>query len=336
MNTLGTMAMGLMLGDSAVAAYLDIARCKNCGCGLFQQTTNSSYRVMNTKNNYPRTASYYNIQRRLSETPMPMKRFFNGNIVSAFNVDGMDIGWAYTTDLNQNKLSRGYVSSADFDEFQRLLRGEQIYRNYIEDSYSKIGVDKKSNITPLDRGDEYKDRTENVRQNHGNIPNPEGLNIYIQKNEEIKNKAFSYKDKTISLPNKLFLDNLRLGLTLDSVYSSMIPMQAWMNKAISEHGDKYKLSNFSVDNGYGDIKDFSIKGSEDFLRISQNGGILELLEYYKTWIKIHKRLTPLQKGTTKFENIDDGSNTFEIIREYKNEKVRVLVNLKKYEVKIID
>ena len=62
----------------------------------------------------------------------------------------------------------------------------------------------------------------------------------------------------------------------------------------------------------------------------------ELLEYYKTWIKIHKRLTPLQKGTTKFENIDDGSNTFEIIREYKNEKVRVLVNLKKYEVKIID
>ena len=62
----------------------------------------------------------------------------------------------------------------------------------------------------------------------------------------------------------------------------------------------------------------------------------ELLEYYKTWIKIHKRLTPLQKGITKFENIDDGSNTFEIIREYKNEKVRVLVNLKKYEVKIID
>ena len=173
MNTLGTMAMGLMLGDSAVAAYLDIARCKNCGCGLFQQTTNSGYRVMNTKNNYPRTASYYNIQRRLSETPMPMKRFFNGNIVSAFNVDGMDIGWAYTTDLNQNKLSRGYVSSADFDEFQRLLRGEQIYRNNGEEDYQKrfqgdSHLDNAAKIESinlgkpkLSRGDYYKIPEEN-------------------------------------------------------------------------------------------------------------------------------------------------------------------------------
>ena len=62
----------------------------------------------------------------------------------------------------------------------------------------------------------------------------------------------------------------------------------------------------------------------------------ELLEYYKNWISIHKKLIPLQKGSTKFENVDNEKNTFEIVREYNNQKIRVLVNLKKYEVKIID
>lgn len=62
----------------------------------------------------------------------------------------------------------------------------------------------------------------------------------------------------------------------------------------------------------------------------------ELLNYYKNWICIHKKLIPLQKGSTKFENVDDKNNTFEIVREYKEQKVRILVNLKKYEVKIID
>ena len=62
----------------------------------------------------------------------------------------------------------------------------------------------------------------------------------------------------------------------------------------------------------------------------------ELLNYYKEWIDIHKRNIPLQKGTTLFENVDDINNRFEIVREYRNNKVRVLVDIKNYKVKIID
>ena len=36
------------------------------------------------------------------------------------------------------------------------------------------------------------------------------------------------------------------------------------------------------------------------------------------------------------ENVDDETNSFVVIREYKNQKDRVLVDLKKYQVKIID
>lgn len=62
----------------------------------------------------------------------------------------------------------------------------------------------------------------------------------------------------------------------------------------------------------------------------------EILTYYKKWINIHRKYLPLQKGTTSFENVDDENNTFEIVRKYKKQKVRVLVDIKNYQVKIID
>lgn len=62
----------------------------------------------------------------------------------------------------------------------------------------------------------------------------------------------------------------------------------------------------------------------------------EMLEHYKKWINIRKNVKALRKGTTKFVNINDELKTFEVIREYKKEIVRVLVDVKKYEVKIID
>ena len=62
----------------------------------------------------------------------------------------------------------------------------------------------------------------------------------------------------------------------------------------------------------------------------------ELLTYYKKWINVRKNSKALQKGATKFINVNDETKTFEIIREYKKELVKVLVDLKKYEVKIID
>ena len=62
----------------------------------------------------------------------------------------------------------------------------------------------------------------------------------------------------------------------------------------------------------------------------------ELLTYYKQWIQIRKQSKALQKGTTKFSNVNDEIKTFEIVREYKSQKVKVLVDALKYEVKIID
>ena len=62
----------------------------------------------------------------------------------------------------------------------------------------------------------------------------------------------------------------------------------------------------------------------------------ELLTYYKQWIQIRKQSKALQKGTTKFSNVNDEIKTFEIVREYKSQKVKVLVDASKYEVKIID
>ena len=62
----------------------------------------------------------------------------------------------------------------------------------------------------------------------------------------------------------------------------------------------------------------------------------ELLTYYKQWIQIRKKSKALQKGTTKFSNVNDEIKTFEIVREYKSQKVKVLVDASKYEVKIID
>jgi hypothetical protein len=129
MNNLNNLAQGMNIGDGAASAFIELSRTKTIGHGLFDYATDNRYRWLNTRNNFPRTASYYNIQRRLRETQMPMKRFLNGNLVSAYNIDGLDIGWAYTTDANANKLSRGYASSADFDEFQRLLRGNNLDEN---------------------------------------------------------------------------------------------------------------------------------------------------------------------------------------------------------------
>ena len=42
----------------------------------------------------------------------------------------------------------------------------------------------------------------------------------------------------------------------------------------------------------------------------------ELLEFYKNWIQIRKNSKALQKGATKFINVNDENKTFEIVREY--------------------
>ena len=128
MNNISNIAKGVLIGDGALAAFIEIGRNKNCGVGLFDHTTNNGLRKLNTFNNNPRTASYYSTLEKVENTPMSFKRYLGGNLVSAYNVDGLDIGWAYTTDVNNHRFSQGYASSADFDSFQKLLR-ERYFSN---------------------------------------------------------------------------------------------------------------------------------------------------------------------------------------------------------------
>ena len=53
----------------------------------------------------------------------------------------------------------------------------------------------------------------------------------------------------------------------------------------------------------------------------------ELLEFYKNWIQIRKNSKALQKGATKFINVNDENKTFEIVREYKSQKVKIYWSL---------
>lgn len=128
MNNISNIAKGVLIGDGALAAFIEIGRNKNCGVGLFDYTTNNGLRKLNTFNNNPRTASYYSTLEKVENTPMSFKRYLGGNLVSAYNVDGLDIGWAYTTDVNNHRFSQGYASSADFESFQKLLR-ERYFSN---------------------------------------------------------------------------------------------------------------------------------------------------------------------------------------------------------------
>lgn len=145
MNTMNTFIQGMHIGDLSTSIFIELSRNRSLKHGLFDITTDNRYRWENTRNNFPRTASYYNIQRKLGETNIPYKRFFDGGLVSAYNVDGLEVGWAYTTDFNKTRLSRGYASSSDFDELQKLLRDNAISKKSKSTSFYKneesYGVD---------------------------------------------------------------------------------------------------------------------------------------------------------------------------------------------------
>ena len=40
MNNISNIAKGVLIGDGALAAFIEIGRNKNCGVGLFDYTTN--------------------------------------------------------------------------------------------------------------------------------------------------------------------------------------------------------------------------------------------------------------------------------------------------------
>ena len=65
MNTMGILAQGILIGDGAVATYLDLFSNKELGIGLFKETTDKSYRRKNFDKNNIRMSSYYNILQTL-------------------------------------------------------------------------------------------------------------------------------------------------------------------------------------------------------------------------------------------------------------------------------
>lgn len=149
MNNMGNLAKGVQIGDGALAAYIEIGKAKRLNAGLFETTTENRYRVANTIHNTPREASFYSMMSKMDNIPMQSKRYFGRNLISAYNVDGIDIGWAYTTDINQNRLSRGVTTSANFDAFQELLR-KRYFSNRKDDETPQLNavVNKYGNDNP--------------------------------------------------------------------------------------------------------------------------------------------------------------------------------------------
>ena len=335
MNNLNNLAQGMNIGDGAASAFIELSRTKTIGHGLFDYATDNRYRWLNTRNNFPRTASYYNIQRRLGETQMPMKRFLNGNLVSAYNIDGLDIGWAYTTDANANKLSRGYASSADFDEFQRLLRGnnldENISKEYTFNRYNNHIDYQKRNEAEESIGKEYVVKENfKIEQLYNNLVDSFALLGNESNNVYRGTGGLSGEFFELSIPsapidsfetywdaNKSKIDNEKRKGRYIQTYKPYGGKQ-FTNKVILKHGDSNSSKGIYVKNSTIIVNDRFLndighelykenKNDEDNLKSFLNSDITVegLLGYYKQHYEniqqfYHKQYKPY--GTTMSVN----------------------------------
>ena len=300
MNTMGNLVQGIILGDGAVAAYLDLAVNKRCGTGLFHGTTKGGYRKFNFVNNYPRMSSYYNIQRKLADKPTNSKRYFFGNLVSAHNVDRIPIGWSYTTDANFNTLSRGYTSSADFDNFQRLLRDEQLFNadgndesNYTLMKYispsdtSKIMVTpynkEDSGIQPLNRGDLYQDRPENFRRNHKLLSEQNEYKEKLEKENIYKNSEGNKYHYIFKPFYTEFGTPITRKLSLYEIAEKEKPYDIFQNDAIKKYWGKDKSRNSHFDTSTDSFGELFKLDDDNFLKIFTYTGKnnVDLLKYYE-------------------------------------------------------
>lgn len=300
---MGILAQGILIGDGAVATYLDLFSNKELGMGLFKETTDKSYRRKNFDKNNIRMSSYYNILQKTKGTDS--KRYLSGNLVSAYNVDGIPIGYAYTTDINDNTLSRGYASSADFDELQRLLREKSLNelqygdeKEYTTKRYSDIESFSTiiSGVTPTERGDFYEDRLENYRRNHDDLDSTKEDNEnYSRRNfntfwneysEEKRYKDF-YVDiyqysKIDRIINNKFIEGQE---SIEYIAEKLRPKEQIINEAVLKYGNLYG-KNAIVYSHYGDKVDFYERlknSSNDVNRKSFLIGLSELSDYYSSY-----------------------------------------------------
>lgn len=136
MNNLGGLARSINIGDLAVSTFANLALKEGLGQGIFQDTSIKGYRWWNFTKNYKYLQSYNSIRNKIKSTGS--KRYFFGDLHDAPNKDGLGIGWAYTTDINDYFFNTGYSSSGDFDKFQNLLRERALFHSPEEDAYKDI------------------------------------------------------------------------------------------------------------------------------------------------------------------------------------------------------
>ena len=302
---MGVLAQGILIGDGAAATYLDLFSNKELGMGLFKETTDKSYRRKNFDKNNIRMSSYYNILQKTKGTDS--KRYLSGNLVSAYNVDGIPIGYAYTTDINDNTLSRGYASSADFDELQRLLREKSLnelqYGDENEFTVKRYSViDDFAIGTLLDRGTFYENRLENYRRTHG-IIDVNDYDKYSKRLNYLNNKwepiyLSSLENNTYHSIYDLYkyTDNKNI----DYISKDLRPSENIINKTVLEYGDLYPSTNkveniVYVNSHYGTPVNFYsriVESNDTKNRVSFSLGIPELSEYYK------ERRNSLKKTTS--------------------------------------
>lgn len=152
MQDLSTLAKGIKIGNAAASIMANMAAGLNFGRGLFHDTTFMGVRAANMSNNYNYYSSYRNIKSKIQSSNS--KRFFFDRLLDAPNIDGLEIGWGYTTDINKHSLNVGFASSSDFDSFQKLLRERNLYHGRHGKEYKEIysDFDKNFNSKEIYRG----------------------------------------------------------------------------------------------------------------------------------------------------------------------------------------
>ena len=271
MNNLGGLAKNIQIGDLATAVFTELTNAKRVGRGLFRDTTDHRYRHNNFVSNYRYTPTYRYLRDVTNNTPY--KRYFFGKVVDELNVEGIDIGYAYTTDINDYNLNRGFVSSADFFDFQKQLRDLKLLKAADEFEYesifdpedsAKFSVSGNSNY--VNRGDMY--------------IIPEGNDEYHIKHKTTLGENKSVKDKIGEVKSTFKLGGYQRGSN-KNFYFNEVPSDKIRG------GQLYLGSLYTVDKyTQEDSKVNDINTLRKSIKI--DGKKLDIIDWYKNQFKYYK------------------------------------------------
>lgn len=302
MQNLGGLAKNIYIGDMATAVFSEIAGQKNAGRGLFAETTASQVRHNNNFiNNYRYIPTYYYLQEKMGKTDS--KRYYFGKLSVAPNVDGIGIGHAYTTDMDEHAFNMGFVSSPDFEDFQTQLgelllsksRNENYYKDILKSNSGITSVDQQfiaSGITELKRGERYTTPEEKNILNpdeHGDIKS-----LYKKESEkEIYNNIARENYKDLNIDNKKInkWDDAKISYNVDNInkkhhvglYEYYIyngPSSVELQKGINEFGDGIYIKNYLSDQVTKDYKSLVMDFLIDYKVPTEEGVENKFLKLY--------------------------------------------------------